>query len=221
MKISLHKPEFGEDARGVLQAVMTMPPDVRYKYYQSAEGRDLLKGMNLLAENDKTPAEALGDKREWDKKEIDDLIQQLNEASPEQKEIIFALLPGPVIGIVMNRLASTEGRTRSEDARVEGETDEIEKGIRGPVKGTSGYFQWLERLKASRAAKRAVTDAAKKSPSLPATASTKPAVKPSDKKKVSEESADDSKSGKKDYKHFVRKVSDKAEIKDKPSGEKE
>lgn len=214
MKIELHKPEFGEDKRGVLQAILSMPDSVRYAFYESSAGQVLIKGLELVAENDKDPKDALGDKREWSKEDIDELIQKLHEASPEQKEIIFQLLPGPIIGVIRNRLSSPDYKPRSEQAKIEG----LDKGVRGPVKGTPGYFQWLERLRATRAAKRAVTDAAKKSPTAPGGGFTKPVAGKKDKKKTQPEFKEKKE---RSYKHFVRRVGKEGKIQDEPVGEKE
>jgi hypothetical protein len=198
MKVELTKPEFGEDIRGVVNAVLTMPLSVRHAFYKSEEGKAILKGIALEAENDKAPADALGDKREWDKVEIDKMVQKLQDASPEQKEVIFALLPGPIAGIVLNRLNSLSGKTPEEYARTEGEVPPgLEKGVRGPVKGTAGYFQWKQRLVATRASKAAISNAAKVKPGAP------PPARVAKPKPVEKDSKDSK------YSKFVKKAKKK------------
>jgi len=208
MKVKLIKPSFSEDMRGVVQAVLTMPPTVRHEFYKSAEGQVILKGIELVAENDKTPAEALGDKREWDREEIEKLVQKVRDASPEDREIIYAILPGPIAGIVLNRLNSLAGMTPEQYARVEGEIPPgLEKGVRGPVKGTPGYFQWKQRLAATRAAKASITDAVKRKPTSFGNAPAVAAPSKKSKKPVEKEEAADSKESK--YKNFVKKAKKK------------
>jgi len=234
----MYKPEFSEDQRGMIQAVLTMPPVVRHEFYKSVEGQEFLKGIEMVAENDKTRAEALGDKREWTREDIEEMVNRIRTASPEDREMLLQIIPGTVIGIIQNRMNAPENRI--EQANVPDEFKKsikkiikkkafkkkvkklIEKGIRGPVKGTPGYFQWLERLRASRSAKAAITSAAKKSPVTLGSGSAKPTAKKEDKtKKHNPENEKADNSGKKDYKHFVRKIGEKAEISDKPVGKKE
>ncbi|VVB50668.1 Uncharacterised protein [uncultured archaeon] len=202
MKIDYTKEQGNEDFRGAIQAILSMPPTVRHEFYKSAEGQAILKGIELTAENDKSPSEGLGDKREWDREEIEKMVQKLQDASPEQREIIFAILPGPVIGIVLNRLNSLAGKTPEAYARTEGEVPPgLEKGVRGPVKGTAGYFQWKQRLAATRAAKASITQAATKKPGAPPPAKAKKPTKPLPVKPGDGEDSEDSKYGK-----FVKKA---------------
>lgn len=201
MKIEYTYSGSSEDFRGAIQAILSMPPSVRHEFYKSEQGQKILKGIELVAENDKSPEEGLGDKREWDREEIEEMVKKIQDASPEQREIIFAILPGPVIGIVMNRLNSLAGMTPEAFAKTEGEIPPgMEKGVRGPVKGTAGYFQWRQRLAATRAARASISDAAKTKPGAPPPARMKK-LKP--KPEAEESSSDEDKESK--YKKFVKK----------------
>ncbi len=217
--MNLIKPKYTEEMRTILAYILTMPEVTRHTFYKSVEGQNIIKGLELEAENDKTPKESSGDTRKWDEAELKKILQQLHEAGPEQREALLQLLPGPVLSVIMNRLKEPS----------------MEKGQRGPVKGTPGYFQWVEKLRASRAAKKKTPDS-----SAGSGAGTGP-VGPSKKEYGAEHKPGQPKkelgryqkvgnragqsNGKpsgtsRGYEHFVRQIGEHGEIHDTPSGRK-
>ena len=212
--MDLIKPKYSEELRTVLAYILTMPEVTRHSFYKSVEGQNIIKGLELEAENDKTRKESSGDTRKWDEAELEKVIQELHEAGPEQREALLQLLPGPVLSVIMNRLKGPS----------------VEKGQRGPVKGTPGYFQWVEKLRASRAAKKKTPDSSAGSPIGPSKKEYGAEHTPGEPKKDlgryqkvgnrAGQSNGKPSGTSRGYEHFVRQIGEHGEIHDKPVGRK-
>jgi len=208
----LFKPKYTEDYRTILTYIMKMPEVTRHEFYKSVEGQNILKGLFIEAENDKSPKDSSGASRKWDAEELDKIIKELHNASPEQREALLQILPGPAIATILARTQPIEGE--GDKKVVKGMGNAVPgagTGVRGPQKGTPGYEQWKEKLRATRAAKR-------KTP-LPSE-KTGPSEKQfSSEKKIGTHSKE--KKGPDGYKHFVRQIGEHGEIHDNPIGRKQ
>lgn len=217
----LIKPKYTEDLRTILTYILAMPDVTRHEFYKSVEGQNILKGIQLEAENDKSPKDSSGDTRKWDSEELDKIIKQVHEASPEQREAILSILPGPVVSMILARIKPIEGEGNEKLVKGVG-TGMPGTGVRGPQKGTAGYEQWKAKLALTRAAKR-------KTPVKP---EGKGKEGPSEKEYGHEKKMGryqhvgvNKEAGKpagnsRGYKHFVRKIGEHGEIQDKPTGKK-
>jgi len=203
--MELYKEELtkSEEFRTIIESIMIMPDTTRHRFYESPEGKNIIKGLQLEAENDKTYT---GAGHQMTKNELDELIDRLFQCSVEQRHAIIQMLPGPVISVLMNALKEPKPYPMiNERAQIKKSVeDEVEKGIgavspstgvatgtggrRGPVKGTPGYESWHAHLIATRAAKR----------------------------KTNENNYGGT-IKKRDYKHFIRQVKPGGEIADTPS----
>lgn len=219
-----------EDFKTAVWSVVSMPPTARYAFAKSIQGQEFIKGIQMVAENNKPSDKQFG--MSWTVEEIDELNEAVIHASPEDQEIIFSLLPGPVASIIHNRMSQNKidkpdysnwtkvkgdayqniktgkdnkdvDRKVEKAVRIESlgpqyfangiiqKDEELEKGIRGPVKGTPGYDKWL--------ASRRGHQTAKVGPDV----MTRP-----------------TKTRKTPYKHFTRQVKRNAKIVDKKTSEK-
>jgi hypothetical protein len=212
--MELYKPEpkENEDFRTILNTITDMPDSVRHSFFKSHDGQEIIKGLELQDETDK---KYTGAKHQMDKKELDELWLKLYHSSVEQRQAIISMLPGPVIAVLLDNLKEPATMPdRNERAEIH-KSLELEKGIRGPVKGTPGYEQWVQKLRATRAAKKQATEAAQSSSGAPPAAAGKPKEGPVN---VPTEPVKPYKEH--EYKHFIRQVGKHGETIDKPSGEK-
>lgn len=220
----LVKPQYTEDLRTILAFILGMPDVTRHEFYKSVEGKNILKGIQLEAENDKSPKDSSGATRKWDKEELDKIIKQVHEASPEQREALLQLLPGPVVSMILSRIKPIDGE-ESGVKIVKGMGTGMPGaggGVRGPQKGTPGYEQWKAKLQMTRAAKK----------KTPEPSGNKRGEGPSEKeygqeKKMGryqhvgvDKNQPDSTKNSRGYKHFVRQIGEHGEIHDSPAGKK-
>lgn len=221
----LIKPKYTEDLRTILSFILGMPEVTRHEFYKSVEGQNILKGIQIEAENDKTPRQSSGDTRKWDKEELDKVIKQVHEASPEQREAILQLLPGPVVSMILARIKPIAGE--EPDVKLvkgvgTGAPAGTGTGVRGPQKGTPGYEQWKAKLQMTRAANRKTPQGNGK----PGYGEFKrkhsgPSEKEFDKESKIGKTDSKKVEGGRGYKHFVRQIGEHGEIHDSPAGKKE
>lgn len=163
--MELFRPEFlNEDQRTMLNYITHLPYTERGAFFGSAQGQAMLKGLDLTPENQKSSKDASGATRKWDEAELEKLMQELRNASPDQTELILALVPGNVISVVISRLDNEKKSREAIQNEVHKSIQaDFEKGIgtglpgtgrRGPVAGTPGYQKWLMSIRLSRAAKK-------------------------------------------------------------------
>jgi hypothetical protein len=194
--MNLYKPAVSEEFRTILNAIIDMPEVKRHEFYKSTEGKAILKGLEM----EDTSVLPDGAEHQMDQKELDELWEKFYHSSVEQRNAIIQMLPGPVVSVLLNNLAEKAKEPDINERAVikgmAGAPSVPSGGMgRGPRKGSQNYYKWLEGIRASRAAKKL------------ANAGSHPNKKEGFKKR--------------NYKHFVRKVGEHAEISDSPSGSKE
>lgn len=162
-----------EDYKTALMSVALMPPTARFTFMKSVAGQEFLKGIQMVAENNKPANKEFG--MSWDASEIDELVQAVIKADYNDAELIMSLLPGPVAAIVHDRLNAHKQTpqpysewTKVKGSEVRGDIKKsfitykevmeyakkgkkkLEKGAR---KGTPGYEKWLSDIRAHRISK--------------------------------------------------------------------
>lgn len=191
-----------EDLKTSLFSIFFLPPSARLNLYKSVEGKQLIKGIQMMAENTKPDNKQFG--VDWTEKEISELNQAVIEASPEDREILVSLIPSPVLSIIYDRMNKDKKPEYSDWVKVkgaasaEGGRTDISKGA---TKDTPGYDQWVAKIRAKRAGSGTVTPDAMTRPTKFSPGSLK---SPKQKK----------------YKHFIRQVKKRGKIVDKPVSEK-
>jgi len=209
IRANLDMVKSNEDLQTAILAVENMAPAAKELFFKSVAGKEFYKGIQMIAENNKPANKQFG--MSWSEEEIEALNNAVRKASPEEAELLVSLLPGPVAGIIMDRLHKENKMTKdqySDWVKVQGaeKRQDISKAVRGKNEkdtkeqalekgariGDVGYDSWLEKIREKRRAKKI----GKVSPD----AMTRP-----------------TKYGKRKqggYKHFLRKVGKDAKIKD-------
>jgi hypothetical protein len=120
-----------ENLRTSLLAIMQMVPKDRHRFYASENGREIVKGLFLEAEqNKKTRADGTN----WTEEDIQRTIYALRNASEDDFKIFLQLMPSPVAYRV------------SEHFKKERQLNPISKSKsidKGAKIGTAGYELWL------------------------------------------------------------------------------
>jgi hypothetical protein len=119
-----------ENLKTSILSILQMTPKNREKFYASENGRDIIKGLFLEAENYK---KAYSDGMNWTPEELEETIIKLRESSEDDFKIFLQLLPGPV----QTRISEYVNKARSNNGL---SPTVIEKGARV---GTAGYEKWL------------------------------------------------------------------------------
>ena len=91
-----------EDLKTSIDTILRMPPTVKEAYLKTPEGQFLVKGIVMQAENSRPDNKQFG--TSWTPEEIEELNEEVRKASPEDRELILALLPGSVISCLHNRM---------------------------------------------------------------------------------------------------------------------
>lgn len=128
MKVELEKST--ENLQTSVVAILQMTPKNREKFYASEEGRDIMKGLFLEAEQNK---KARADGMNWTPEELEETIIKLRDASEDDFKIFIQLLPSPV----WNRISEHVNTARANNGL---SPTVIEKGARI---GSAGYELWL------------------------------------------------------------------------------
>lgn len=191
-----------EDLKTSIFSIFFLPPTTRHELYKSLEGKHLIKGIQMLAENNKPDNKQFG--TDWTEKEISELNEAIIQASPEDREILVSLVPSPVMAIIHDRMNPKPVPSYGDWIKIDG--PESGEGARkdiakGAKQGTPGYDQWVEKIRAKRGAGGMVSPDANTRPTK-----FKPGKIQSPKNKK--------------YKHFIRRVKKDAKIVDKQIPEK-
>jgi hypothetical protein len=122
-----------EDFKTALLAVTKMIPADRHKFYATENGKEIIKGLVLAAENNK---KANAEGMTWSPEEIEATIVALRAASEDDFKKFIQLLPAHIAGKIsehVNTARSNNGLNKSET---------LEKGAK---KDTPGYYLWLQK----------------------------------------------------------------------------
>jgi hypothetical protein len=190
-----------EDLKTSIFSIFYLPPSARHELYKSVEGKQLIKGLRMIAENAKPDTKRQG--VDWTPEEIEELNEAIITASPEDREILVSLVPSPVMSILHDRMNQKKTEPYGDWVKIKGASQgeggrtDISKGAKV---GTPGYDAWVEKIRAKRAGGSVSPDAM--------TRPTK--YKPGNAKSPKN----------KKYKHFIRRVKKDAKIVDTKTSEK-
>jgi hypothetical protein len=124
-----------EDLKTSIETILRMPPTVKEAFLKTEEGQFLVKGIVLQSENNRPDNKQFG--TSWTPGEIEELNEEIRKASPEDRELILALLPSPVISCLHNRMEKEETLAYDNWTKVKG-ADTADGGRKDISKGGFG-----------------------------------------------------------------------------------
>jgi hypothetical protein len=119
-----------ENLRTSVQAILSMTPKNREKFYASENGQEIMKGLFLESETSK---KAKADGMNWTPEQIEQTIVALRNASDDDYKIFIQLIPGYIWGKISEHVNTARANNGLSPTVIE----------KGAKIGTAGYELWL------------------------------------------------------------------------------